>query len=43
MNKLSIIIPVYYNSETLEALYDDLQKEVLAMDEQAFYKVTYGL
>lgn len=29
MNKLSIIIPVYYNSETLEALYDDLQKEVL--------------
>ena len=21
----------------------DLQKEVLAMDEQAFYKVTYGL
>ncbi len=29
MNKLSIIIPVYYNSETLEALYNDIEKEVL--------------
>ncbi|MCR4587882.1 MAG: glycosyltransferase family 2 protein [Lachnospiraceae bacterium] len=29
MYKLSIIIPVYYNSDTLEALYEDLQKKVL--------------
>lgn len=28
MNKLSIIIPVYYNAETLEALYKDLCEKV---------------
>ena len=29
MYKLSIIIPVYYNSDTLEALYEDLKAKVL--------------
>ncbi len=29
MYKLSIIIPVYYNADTLETLYEDLQKKVL--------------
>ena len=29
MYKLSIVIPVYYNSDTLEALYDDLNEKVL--------------
>ncbi len=29
MSKLSIIIPVYYNEETLEALWEDLQRTVL--------------
>lgn len=29
MNKLSIIVPVYYNADTLEMLYDDLQQKVL--------------
>ncbi len=29
MSKLSIIIPVYYNSDTLEALYADLAEKVL--------------
>ena len=30
MNKLSIIIPVYYNEDTLERLYDDLKQKVLS-------------
>ena len=29
MSKLSIVIPVYYNSDTLELLYDDLKEKVL--------------
>lgn len=29
MNRLSIIIPVYYNSDTLEKLYEDLKEKVL--------------
>ena len=29
MYKLSIVIPVYYNSDTLEALYEDLKAKVL--------------
>lgn len=29
MSKLSIIIPVYWNEDTLELLYDDLKKKVL--------------
>ncbi len=29
MYKLSIVIPVYYNSDTLEALYEDLNEKVL--------------
>jgi len=30
MSKLSIIIPVYYNADTIHALYDDLYKKVLS-------------
>ncbi|ADZ85479.1 glycosyltransferase family 2 protein [Cellulosilyticum lentocellum] len=33
MSKLSIIIPVYYNSDTLEALYEDMKKVVLSVVE----------
>ena len=29
MNKLSIIIPVYYNEDTLGDLYEDLKQKVL--------------
>lgn len=29
MNKISIIIPVYWNEDTLELLYEDLKKKVL--------------
>ncbi len=29
MNKLSIIVPVYWNADTLKKLYDDLKKKVL--------------
>ena len=29
MSKLSIIVPVYYNSDTLKMLYDDLKEKVL--------------
>lgn len=33
MSKLSIIIPVYYNSDTLEVLYEDMKKVVLSVVE----------
>lgn len=33
MSKLSIIIPVYYNSDTLEILYEDMKKVVLSVVE----------
>ncbi len=29
MSKISIVIPVYYNSDTLEMLYDDMKKNIL--------------
>ena len=29
MSKLSIVVPVYYNADTLELLYEDLRKKVL--------------
>ena len=29
MSKISIIIPVYWNEDTLELLYDDLKEKVL--------------
>ena len=29
MSKISIIIPVYYNEDTLMALYDDLKQKIL--------------
>lgn len=31
MSKLSIVIPVYYNSDTLEALYKDMKRVVLSV------------
>ena len=30
MSKLSIVVPVYYNSDTLEMLYDDMKEMVQA-------------
>ncbi len=29
MSKISIIVPVYYNSDTLELLYDDMKEKIL--------------
>ena len=29
MSKISIVIPVYYNADTLEMLYDDMQEKIL--------------
>lgn len=29
MSKLSIVIPVYYNADTLQLLYDDMKKKIL--------------
>ena len=29
MSKISIVVPVYYNADTLPALYEDLQKKIL--------------
>lgn len=29
MSKLSIVVPVYYNSDTLELLYDDMKNKIL--------------
>lgn len=29
MSKLSIVVPVYYNSDTLELLYEDMKKKIL--------------
>lgn len=29
MNKLSIVVPVYFNEDTLEALYEDMREKVL--------------
>lgn len=29
MSKISIIVPVYYNADTLEMLYDDMQEKIL--------------
>jgi dolichol-phosphate mannosyltransferase len=29
MSKLSIVVPVYYNSDTLEMLYDDMKEKIL--------------
>ncbi len=29
MSKLSIVVPVYYNSDTLELLYDDMKEKIL--------------
>lgn len=39
MGKLSIIIPVYWNSDTLELLYDDLKEKVLGLIED--YEIVF--
>ncbi len=39
MSKLSIGIPVYYNSDTLELLYDDLKEKVLGKLEE--YEIVF--
>jgi hypothetical protein len=28
MSKLSVIVPVYYNADTLELLYKDMQEKI---------------
>ena len=28
MSKISIVIPVYYNSDTLEMLYEDMKEKI---------------
>ncbi|MCM1186554.1 MAG: glycosyltransferase family 2 protein [Lachnoclostridium sp.] len=43
MSKLSIIVPVYYNEDTLELLYEDLKKKVLGkLDEYEIVFVDDG-
>lgn len=39
MSKLSIIVPVYFNADTLEMLYEDLQKKVLPKLDQ--YEIVF--
>ena len=39
MSKLSIVIPVYYNSDTLEMLYEDLKAKVLSKLEE--YEIVF--
>ena len=29
MSKISIVVPVYYNSDTLELLYEDMKEKIL--------------
>ena len=43
MSKLSIIVPVYYNEETLELLYADLKEKVIKkIDEYEIVMVDDG-
>lgn len=43
MSKLSIVVPVYYNADTLELLYEDLKKKVLGkLDEYEIVFVDDG-
>lgn len=43
MSKLSIVVPVYYNEDTLELLYEDLKKKVLGkLDEYEIVFVDDG-
>ena len=39
MSKLSIVVPVYYNADTLELLYEDMQKKVLGKLEE--YEIVF--
>lgn len=39
MSKLSIVVPVYYNADTLELLYEDMQKKVL--DQLEEYEIVF--
>ena len=39
MSKLSIVVPVYYNADTLELLYEDMQKKVL--DKLEEYEIVF--
>ena len=39
MNKLSIVVPVYYNSDTLEMLYDDMKEKIL--DKLPEYEIVF--
>lgn len=39
MSKLSIVVPVYYNADTLELLYEDMQKKVL--DKLEAYEIVF--
>lgn len=39
MSKISIVVPVYYNADTLELLYDDMQNKVL--DKLGDYEIVF--
>lgn len=39
MSKLSIVVPVYYNADTLELLYEDMRKKVL--DKLEEYEIVF--
>ncbi len=39
MSKISIVVPVYYNSDTLELLYEDMKNKIL--DELGDYEIVF--
>lgn len=39
MSKISIVVPVYYNSDTLELLYDDMKEKIL--DKLGDYEIVF--
>ena len=34
MSKISIVVPVYYNADTLELLYEDIKEKILGKLEE---------
>lgn len=42
MSKLSIVVPVYYNADTLELLYQDMKAKILGkLEEQGGYEIVF--
>ena len=39
MSKISIVVPVYYNSDTLEMLYEDMKEKIF--DKLGDYEIVF--